>query len=409
MYKKFIIVLLLCIITSCAKEDSADNDFAPTVILISLDGFRWDYRNKADTPNLDILLENGVNSESFIPVFPSKTFPNHLSIVTGSYPENHGILSNDMYDPEWDADYYIGENSAPVQEGRWYDADPIWVTAEKQGKITGTYFWPGSEAEINGIRPSYYGVYDGGITNENRVQKILDWIDLPKFNRPVFMTLYFSDADSWGHNYGPDAMEMSSIIKELDDSIGLLINGLKERDILNEINIIITSDHGMTGLSRDRVIFLDDYININDVRMIEWSPVAMILPADEIVDSVYNSLENAHPQMSVYRKENIPERLHFKNHRRVPPIICIAEDGWSISNHDYYNDHPNSFRGGAHGYDPINKSMHGIFIAHGPAFKNGLTVGSFSNIHTYELIASILEIEPIENDASFDSVSIMVK
>ena len=155
MYKKFIIVLLLCIITSCAKEDSADNDFAPTVILISLDGFRWDYRNKADTPNLDILLENGVNSESFIPVFPSKTFPNHLSIVTGSYPENHGILSNDMYDPEWDADYYIGENSAPVQEGRWYDADPIWVTAEKQGKITGTYFWPGSEAEINGKRPTY--------------------------------------------------------------------------------------------------------------------------------------------------------------------------------------------------------------------------------------------------------------
>ena len=409
MINRVIIVLLLGIIISCVKEDDADYDLAPTVLLISLDGFRWDYRSKADTPNLDFLAENGVSSESFIPVFPSKTFPNHLSIVTGYYPENHGIISNNMYDPEWDAEYYIGENSNPVKEGRWYEAEPIWVTAENQGKVTGTYFWPGSEAEINGKRPTYYGEYDGDISNEDRIQKILDWIDLPKLNRPVFMTLYLSDADSWGHQYGPDAMEMSSIIKELDDDIGILKKGLVERGILDHINIIVTSDHGMTGLSRDRVIFLDDYINLNNVKIIEWSPVAMILPDDEFIDSIYNALNGVHPQMSVYRKENIPERLHFNNHRRIPPVICIAEDGWSISDHDYYNNHPYSFTGGEHGYDPINKSMHGVFIASGPALKDNFTLGSFSNIHTYELMASILSLEPVENDASFDSISVMLE
>ena len=413
MLKKSIYFCFIILIISCAKKIENDvsviNDLGPTVILISLDGFRWDYLSKTDTPNLDILVENGVISESLIPVFPSKTFPNHLSIVTGCYPENHGILSNNMYDQEWDAEYYIGENSDPVKDGRWYDAEPIWVTAEKQGKLTGTYFWPGSEAEINGTRPSYYGVYDGNISREDRVQKILEWIDLPKQSRPVFMTLYFSDVDSWGHNIGPDAIGMNSIIKEIDESIGLLVSGLNKREILDNINIIITSDHGMSGLSRDRVIFLDDYININDVRMVDWSPVAMILPEDDSIVSTYSALYDAHPQMSVFKKEDVPARLHFNNHRRIPPIICIAADGWSISDRDYFDENPYSFTGGTHGYDPINKSMHGIFIASGPELKRGLTIDSFSSIHIYEVIAHILDIDTPENDASFDSISVMFK
>ena len=413
MIKKSIYFCFIILIISCAKKIENDvsviNDLGPTVILISLDGFRWDYLSKTDTPNLDILVENGVISESLIPVFPSKTFPNHLSIVTGCYPENHGILSNNMYDQEWDAEYYIGENSDPVKDGRWYDAEPIWVTAEKQGKLTGTYFWPGSEAEINGTRPSYYGVYDGNISREDRVQKILEWIDLPKQSRPVFMTLYFSDVDSWGHNIGPDAIGMNSIIKEIDESIGLLVSGLNKREILDNINIIITSDHGMAGLSRDRVIFLDDYININDVRMVDWSPVAMILPEDDSIVSTYSALYDAHPQMSVFKKEDVPARLHFNNHRRIPPIICIAADGWSISDRDYFDENPYSFTGGTHGYEPINKSMHGIFIASGPGLKGGLTIDSFSSIHIYEVIAHILDIDTPENDASFDSISVMLK
>ena len=413
MIKKSIYFCFIILIISCAKKIENDvsviNDLGPTVILISLDGFRWDYLSKTDTPNLDILVENGVTSESFVPVFPSETFPNHLSIVTGCYPENHGILSNNMYDQEWDAEYYIGENSEPVKEGRWYDAEPIWVTAENQGNLTGTYFWPGSEAEIHGTRPSYYGVYDGNISREDRVKKILEWIDLPKESRPVFMTLYFSDVDSWGHNIGPDAIVINSVIEEIDESIGLLVSGLNKREILDNINIIITSDHGMSQLSRDRVIFLDDYMNINDVRMVDWSPVAMILPEDDSIVSVYSNLYEAHPQMSVFKKEDVPARLHFNNHRRIPPIICIAADGWSISTRDYFDDNPYKYTGGEHGYDPINKSMHGIFIARGPGLKEGLTVDSFSIIHIYEVIAHILDIDTPENDARFDSISVILK
>ncbi|MEC7850263.1 MAG: alkaline phosphatase family protein, partial [Candidatus Neomarinimicrobiota bacterium] len=239
--------------------------------------------------------------------------------------------------------------------------------------------------------------------------KILEWIDLPKQSRPVFMTLYFSDVDSWGHNIGPDAIGMNSIIEEIDESIGLLVSGLNKREILDNINIIITSDHGMAGLSRDRVIFLDDYININDVRMVDWSPVAMILPEDDSIVSTYSALYDAHPQMSVFKKEDVPARLHFNNHRRIPPIICIAADGWSISDRDYFDENPYSFTGGTHGYEPINKSMHGIFIASGPGLKEGLTIDSFSSIHIYEVIAHILDIDTPENDASFDSISVMLK
>ena len=413
MIKKSIYFCFAVLILSCGKkienEVSVIDDLGPTVILISLDGFRWDYLTRADTPNLDILVENGVTTESLIPVFPSSTFPNHLSAVTGCYPENHGILSNNMYDQEWDAEYYIGENSEPVREGRWYDAEPIWVTAENQGKLTGTYFWPGSEAEIHGTRPSYYGVYDGNISREDRVKKILEWIDLPKQSRPVFMTLYFSDVDSWGHAMGPDPTEMNSIIEQIDESIGLLVSGLEKREILDSVNIIITSDHGMSQLSRDRVIFLADYINVHDVRMVDWSPVAMILPEYDSIASVYSDLYEAHPQMSVYKKEGVPASLHFNSHRRIPPIVCIAADGWSISTRDYFNDNPYKYTGGTHGYDPVNKSMHGIFIASGPGLKEGHTVDSFSIIHVYEVIAHILDIDTPENDASFDSISVMLK
>ena len=405
-----LLCLLICFL-SCAKQSHSTSKISHTVILISMDGFRWDYQNKCDTHSLDYLTENGVKAESMIPVFPSKTFPNHLSIVTGNYPINHGIISNTMYDSEWNAEYYIGQNSVPVSESRWYEAEPIWVTAEKQGLITATYFWPGSDAEINGNRPTYWYRYDGSVPNRNRVRQVLNWLDLSKNDRPNFITLYFSDADSWGHTYGPESEGIDDIISELDGHIGTLIEGLRNRNLLDEVNIILTSDHGMKELSRDRVIYLDDYIDIysDSVRIIEWSPIGMILPVDSWVDSIYNSLHGAHPSMTVYRKEDIPERLHFSNHRRIPPVVCIANEGWSITSHSYFNDHPNSYTGGAHGYDPIHTSMHGIFIASGPAFKNNLIVNSFQNIHLYDLIAHILGINPTENDGSLDSISVILK
>ena len=379
------------------------------LILISMDGFRWDYTERTDTPNFDFLIEKGVRAQSLMPVFPTSTFPNHLSIATGLYPENHGIVSNTMYDEVFDAWYTIGEGSESVPESRWYEGEPIWVTAEKQGKVTATYFWPGSEAEINGERPTYWYVYDPSTSNETIIDQLLAWLDLPEGERPVFMTAYFNDANYWGHNLGPDGVGMESVIQGLDLDLGRLIAGLTARDLLDKVNIIVTADHGMVEIDRDRMIFLDDYIDLEDVTMAGWSPVAGIIPNEGLEDSIYNSLVNVHPQLSVYKKEKTPEHLHYRNHRRITPIIGIADEGWSISTRDYYNNQPDAYTGGTHGYDLDFLSMHGLFLAYGPAFKDGLIVPSFQNIHIYELIANVLSIAPAVTDGSLDSVSAMLE
>ena len=379
------------------------------LILISMDGFRWDYTERTDTPNFDFLIEKGVRAQSLMPVFPTSTFPNHLSVATGLYPENHGIVSNTMYDEVFDAWYTIGEGSESVPESRWYEGEPIWVTAEKQGKVTATYFWPGSEAEINGERPTYWYVYDPSTSNETIIDQLLAWLDLPESERPVFMTAYFNDANYWGHNLGPDAVGMESVIQGLDLDLGRLIAGLTARDLLDKVNIIVTADHGMVEIDRDRMIFLDDYIDLEDVTMAGWSPVAGIIPNEGLEDSIYNSLVNVHPQLSVYKKEKTPEQLHYRNHRRITPIIGIADEGWSISTRDYYNNQPEAYTGGTHGYDLDFLSMHGLFLAYGPAFKDGLIVPSFQNIHIYELIANVLSIAPAVTDGSLDSVSAMLE
>ena len=207
------------------------------LILISLDGFRYDYLEKANTPNLDYLVNNGVKAKGLIPVFPSKTFPNHFTTVTGLYTENHGIIANNMYDPEFDASFSMGNQEA-VQDGRWWGGEPIWITAEKQGKTSATYFWPGSEAEYEGMRATYWKKYDDRVSNTDRVQQILSWLDLPENERPAFFTLYFSDTDYFGHRYGPDSPEVVKAITHLDSTMGLLLDGLETRNIKDKVNII---------------------------------------------------------------------------------------------------------------------------------------------------------------------------
>ncbi|MFQ6615295.1 MAG: ectonucleotide pyrophosphatase/phosphodiesterase [Fidelibacterota bacterium] len=378
------------------------------LVLISMDGFRWDYMDRTETPNMDYLVDHGVKAESMIPVFPSKTFPNHITIVTGLYPENHGIVSNTMYDEVFDAWYRIGQGSESVKESRWYEGEPIWVTAERQGETAATFFWPASEAEISGIRPTYWYAYDGSVPNAQRIQQVIRWLDLPNDERPDFITLYFSDADSWGHRVGPEDPRMDSVIHELDAAIGMLLDTLRARDSLDDMNMIVTSDHGMTATSPDRVIFLDDYINLEDVLVVDWSPVAMIRPNPGMEEAVYARLNEAHPSMAVYRKEEIPERFHYRNHRRITPLVCVADEGWSISYRAYPESHPDPYEGGTHGYDNRLRSMHATFIASGPAFQDGLVVDSFQNIHLYELMCHILNLDPADNDGSLDSVRIML-
>ncbi|MDP6032413.1 MAG: ectonucleotide pyrophosphatase/phosphodiesterase [Candidatus Marinimicrobia bacterium] len=398
----------ILILTGCPRDEKADN-FSPTVILISMDGFRWDYFNKTNTPNFDELIDGGSKAEALIPSFPSKTFPNHITIVTGRYPENHGIVANKMYDPDFDEYYYIGQGSAPVLDGKWYNAEPIWVTAEKQNQTAMTMFWPISEAEIMGVRPSEYFVYDGSVSRNDRVDQILKWLDYPSSKRPRFLTTYFSHLDDVGHRYGPDSDEVKSAIREMDRTVGRLMDGLKSREIFQKVNIILVSDHGMATTSSDSIIFLDDYIDMDKVIMVDWTPVAAIRPKGSI-DSIHSKLHNAHPNLTVYKKGEAPARLHYSSNRRIQPITAIADEHWSITTHDYtsQDDHADKYSGATHGYDPIYPSMGGIFVGHGPAFNKGLLGPGITNIHLYEMMCKILSLTPAENDGSIDSTRIFL-
>ena len=405
------IIYTTCVfmIIMCSKEitpiGTGKSTFENTVILISMDGFRWDYLEHTNTPHLDEFIIDGVQSEGIIPPFPSKTFPSHISLVTGRYPEEHGILSNKMYDPVFNEYYYIGQNSKPVLDQKWYEAEPIWVTAEKQNKKAMTMFWPASEAEIMGVRPSEYFVYDESISNSERVDQILKWIDYPENKKANFFSLYFSEIDSKGHYYGPNSAEVNSAIEKMDQTLGQLIVGLKSKEVYEDINIIITTDHGMASTSKDSVIFLDDYIDLKDIEVIDWGPASAILPKIE-TKAIYSKLVNAHPKLDVFMKGKLPKELHYNNHRRIQPIIAIAHEHWSITDKETYISNPDRYNGGNHGYYSSYESMRGIFLARGPGFKKGFKGPGFSSIHLYELMCYLLKINPADNSGFLDSTRI---
>jgi len=378
------------------------------LILISFDGFRWDYMNKTDTPNLDRLVTAGVKADALIPSFPSKTFPNHYTIATGLYPENHGIVSNTMYDPIFDATFSLG-NREEVQNGRWWGGEPIWVTAENQGLKTLCNFWPGSEAEIKGVRPSYWVTYDGNVPNKERVEKVFEYIDKPDKERPSFYTIYFSDPDDYGHLGGPDSSSINIAIQECDARVGQLITGLEERNLFDKVNIIVLSDHGMAQLSRDQVVFLDDYLDPTNLKILNWYPVLDIWCEESQVDSIYNLLDDKNPHLSVYKKQDIPEQLHYSNNRRIAPIVGILDNGWSLTSHSYFDSHQSYYSGGTHGYDPVHPDMYAFFLAHGSAFKSGITVPAFENIQLYNLMAEVLNVKPAENDGDIELIKNILK
>jgi len=409
----FIVVpvfILLLLSSSCSYSSNKIVTGNPTnyIILISLDGFRWDYMDKTETPNLDRLVNSGVKADALISAFPSKTFPNHYSIVTGLYPENHGIVSNTMYDPEFDATFSLG-NREEVQNGRWWGGEPIWVTAEKQGLKTLCNFWPGSEAEIKGVRPTYWTEYDGSVPNEERINIVLQYLDKPKKYRPNFYTIYFSDTDDYGHLGGPDSSSINVAIKECDARIGQLITGLEKRNLLDKVNIIVVSDHGMAPLSRERIVYLDDYLDPTNLNIINWYPVLDIWCEEPEIDSIYNLINRKNDHLSIYKREEVPKYLHYSNNKRIAPIIGILDNGWSLTTHEYFNNHQSYYNGGTHGYDPTQADMHAFFLAYGPAFKSGIAVPKFENIQLYNLMTAILNVEPAENDGDIELVKNILK
>lgn len=378
---------------------------APSVvILVSLDGFHPDYLARGVTPSLDSLARVGVRAEWMTPSFPTKTFPNHYTLVTGLLPDHHGIVANNMWDDTLGR-FTMARRDA-VQDARWWGGEPLWVTAERQGIRTAPMFWPGSEAPIGGAMPAIWMRYDGDVPLATRVDSLLAWLTLPDSLRPRFLTLYASDVDHWGHQRGPAAPEVDSALARVDSMIGRLGAGLAARGMSGQVNVIVVSDHGMSATSPERLIALDDYVTMDDLTVVDWTPVGAVTPKPGKLDAVYAALRGAHPHLHVYRRGEVPGQYRFGTHPRVTDLVLIADDGWTITTRDRFA----SFRaGGTHGYDQTLPSMRAVFLAAGPAFRQGATVPAFSNIHVYALMADILGVRPAPNDGSRDSVRVMLR
>jgi len=378
-----------------------------TVLLISVDGMRHDDLDLVRLPNFERLLARGARAP-LVPVFPSKTFPNHYSIVTGLYADQHGIVANTMYDPHMDAWFRMTDRTA-VADGRWWGGEPVWVTAERQGIRTAPLFWPGVEAEIRGVRPTFWLPFDDRMPNERRVTQVLEWLDLPDAERPRFVTTYFSHVDVASHNHGPGAGEVEAALRETDRLIGLLLDGLAGRGMLEETAILIVSDHGHAGRTPEQVIILDDLLPRGLAEVVDWSPVLQLRPGPGLEDSVYGLLAGRHPHMRVFRKADVPERWHFRDSPRIHPIVAVADEGWEIASRDWYARNPKAFSGGSHGWDPDHPAMWGVFVASGPWFREGYQGQPFRNIHVYELLCRLLGVEPAENAGSRDSTAVFMR
>lgn len=401
----FLLLLLALSWFSCSLESNKE---LSKVLLISFDGFRADYLTKAETPNFDILVEGGVISEGMIPVFPSKTFPNYYAIATGLYPENNGVIGNTMYDPDLDLTYRMSDREQ-VENPVWYQGEPIWNTVEKNGLKAGTMFWVGSEAPIQDMRPTFWKIYDGRVPNESRIDTVVKWITLDSQDQVDFATLYFSFTDSDGHRFGPESQEVKESIQEADQLLGYLISEMKSKDLWGKTDIIIVSDHGMYDLSTERRIILDEYIDPDDITIVSSSPVLGMNVAPEKLESVYQSLKAGEDHYKVYRKEDIPERYHLKNHKRVTDLIMVADLGYFITTKEYVERFPDRPTGATHGFDNQEEAMHAIFIGYGPDFKKGLKVKPFENVHVYELIVELLGIPSAGTDGDLDSVKVMLR
>lgn len=368
----------------------------PYLILISLDGFRWDYANRGLTPTLDRFARDGVSALSLQPVFPSKTFPNHISLVTGLHPENHGIILNHFENPFTEERYRLGD-SVSVRDAKWYQGEAFWETAERQGIKCASYFWPGSELQSAHRRPTYREAYEHRRPFPERIRGVLNWLKLPEAERPHFITLYFHEVDSRGHRYGPHSPEVNQSIQRMDSLLAMLLTGLEEQNMLDKTNILLTSDHGMTEVDTVRLIDVEAIVGNYPCRYSDYGPVLMVQPLDKDVEAVYQRLKSAEDHFTTYKRSEVPDYFNFSGHPFISPIVLIADMGWTVSDSKGVRRLKRRPGGGNHGFDNYHTDMHGLFYAMGPAFKKGYRTGTVRTLDIYPLMCKIFGIFPRQN------------
>lgn len=398
-------------VDSIVTTNSKESEKKPYLILISLDGFRWDYVEKYKPPHLINFIKNGINSESLIPSFPTKTFPNHYTIATGMYPDKHGIIANSFYSYDKDMTYKIRDREK-VEDGSFYGGNPIWIQANKANMVTASYFFVGTEANIQGLKPTYYYRFDNSVKNEVRVNQAIDWLKLPPKKRPHLITMYFSDMDDTGHKYGTkNDEELKKTLFELDKQLGNLFKGIEKTGL--PVNIIIVSDHGMSTVSISNFISIEKIENDSLYTSIDNGAIVNIHPNNKNqIDSIYTYLKKKESNFKVYKTENTPGFEYIPKNKNWGAIQILPDFGYYFSSTKGIasrKQHTNT-NFGVHGYDQKYKDMHGIFYANGPAFKKAYRTPSIKNIHIYPLMCEILGLEvPSNIDGNLDQIKNVLK
>jgi predicted AlkP superfamily pyrophosphatase or phosphodiesterase len=372
----------------------------PIVILVSIDGFRWDYLDLHRPPTLRRLAAEGVHARRMEVVFPSKTFPSHYSLVTGLVPASHGIVANDMFDPEWGAIFRIGAHPS-ARESRWWDGEPVWHTVERAGLKAGCFFWPGSDAAVAGKHPTLWRHYDHDLPTGERIQTLLTWLALPEGERPDFFTLYFHHVDSAGHDFGPRADETREAVMLVDSAIADLVAGIARLGLQDRVNIVVVSDHGMTEVSHDRIVHIDDFVDPQDVQIDFQGVLAGLRPHDMTPRELRDRFRGRHPRLRAYLAEDLPARFRFFGHRRIPPVILLPDPGWEVATRAAADSWNPATMKGAHGYDPRHRDMGALFLAHGPAMRSRTRLGTVDSLDVYNLVCATLGVEPAPNDGTW--------
>jgi predicted AlkP superfamily pyrophosphatase or phosphodiesterase len=393
-------------LSSCGKNTKKSQDSPstkqPYVIMLSLDGFRWDYPQQANTPVLDSLKKAGVFAE-LVPCFPTKTFPNHYSIATGLYPDHHGIVLNSFFATDLSMKYSISDRKS-VGNGIFYGGEPIWVTAKKQEIHTATLYWVGSEAAIEGIRPDRWYPYNQTLPFTSRIDSLVRWLSFPESVRPHLILWYYPEPDGYGHRYGPKSAEIKSMVEQLDTWLGQFFTAMRKLPVYNKLNFIITSDHGMGPIADDRQVILDKYIDTaNLIYRDGGNPVYNLGVKPGKLQTVYHALKKV-PHIKVWKHDSLPARLHYGTNIRTHDLTVVADSNWSI----YWSWHIGHGKG-THGYDNQWSAMHAVFYAAGPAFKKRYRQPAFENIDIYSLITKILHLKPAPTDGNIDRVDGMLQ
>ncbi len=402
--KRLSVFMLLLLLAACTLQQPrvAKHGYSP-LVLISIDGYRHDYIKRGFSPNLAKLAADGVRAKAMRPAFPTLTFPNHYSIVTGLYPDHHGIVDNNFYSPITGRKFSY-KNYQSISDPSWWGGVPIWVGAERQGERAATMFWPGSDVAIDGIRPDYWRRFNPRVTPDQRVDQVLKWLDLPRGKRPDFVTLYFEQVDHANHHAGPDSAEVDQALQVVDAALGRLIRGLKQRGIYRSSNIIVVSDHGIRATSTKRIIVLDKLVDMKHVRVTRAGVLAALAARPGFRDQVDAALLKPHRHMHCWKKANLPARLHYGSNPRIAPLICIPEDGWLIETRRWLDRPGHHISRGEHGFDNADPQMGALFVAHGPAFRDGVVYPEFDNVDVYPLMTHILGIKAAPNDGDFADV-----